>query len=460
LSTANADFPIDDRLRPVGLQAPISLLSQPIVYGTLLPVISILNALVGMMLPMLVTPLVFGQYALVSTLFQYGLIFDCGMGPLADRWIPAALARGQLQDAEALGQRLLWVRFYIGCALLAAVAAVLLGLAAAHQLPFGPGIGFLSALAGLLYMISLGPCFIYRARSARRDFAYATGVLSLGLTLARPAGLLTGGLAGCFLALAVWYSVFVGLFHWRMPARLANRPSLRAATSLVMKGLPFFATSFVWAFYLTANRWFASGLMDARSFGHFAFGANVFSLLVGAIGNLSAFYYPRIVGLIAKEDRFALSWRLTRDCVKLLVMVGGMAATGILLTPTLLSWLYAQYTDSVVTVRILLIAVPAMVLTSWLMPISLSSGRRPWMDGLLVYPAATAILYFAIRLLAGRYGDEGIAAASIVSALPLMTMLLLQLRHAHVVKTSGAIALLCTAAAVTAGLSCLTWLVA
>jgi O-antigen/teichoic acid export membrane protein len=460
LSTANADLAINGRLRRAGVQSLNAFLSRPIVFGTLLPAISILNALVGMALPMLVTPLIFGQYALAATLFQYGLIFDCGMGPLVDRWIPAALARGQFQEAEKLGQRLLWVRLYIGFIVFAAVAAGLVVAATTHKLPFGLGIGLLSALAGILYMISLGPCFIYRVRSARRNFAYATGVLGLGLALARPAGLVAGGLAGCFLALVVWYAAFAGLFHWRMPARFINRPSPRAAMALVLQGLPFFATSFVWAFYLTANRWFASGLMESDAFGRFAFGANVFSLLVGAIGNLSAFYYPRIVGRIASESRFALSWRIAFDCAKLTVAVGGTVAIGILVTPTLLAWIYPQYIDSVDTVRILLVAVPAMVLVAWLMPISLSSGRRPWLDGLLIYPAATAILYFAIRLLARRYGDEGVAASSIVSALPLIAMLLFQLRHAHVVKASAAITLIGIAAAVTAGLSGLTWFVA
>jgi hypothetical protein len=142
------------------------------------------------------------------------------------------------------------------------------------------------------------------------------------------------------------------------------------------------------------------------------------------------------------------------------VGVSGIVAVGIVLTPILLSWIYPQYILSVGTVRILLISVPAMVLAAWLMPISLSSGRRPWIDGLLIYPAAAAILYFAVRLLGRHFGVEGIAAASMVSALPLIAMLLFQLRHAYVIGTSAAVALFSVAVALTTGLAALTWLVA
>jgi hypothetical protein len=46
------------------------------VYGAFIPGVVVLNALVGMSLPMFMAPTVFGEYALASTLFQYGLIFD------------------------------------------------------------------------------------------------------------------------------------------------------------------------------------------------------------------------------------------------------------------------------------------------------------------------------------------------------------------------------------------------
>ena len=100
-----------------------------------------------------------------------------------------------------------------------------------------------------------------------------------------------------------------------------------------------------------------------------------------------------------------------------------------------------------------------MVLISWILPISLSSGRRPWVDGVVVYPAASLILYAAIHVLSPRFGDIGTAAASIASALPLLVALLAQLVHARIVKVSAASLIFATATAVTAGLCALIWLI-
>jgi O-antigen/teichoic acid export membrane protein len=449
-------------VKPISRLAPqplIALFSNPILYGAFIPTVTLLNALVGILLPALMTPSVFGEYSLASTIFQYGLIFDCGTGQLSDRWIPAAIAREEYREAERLGQNLLWVRFYIGFIVFSLVAATLSALAFEHALPFSLTVGMLSALAGTLYMVSLGPGFIYRARSARRNYAFAIGTLSLGLVIARPAGMLAGGLTGSFLALALWYLVFVFFFHWRMPARLAFRPAPRTAFLLMLRGLPFFATSFVWAFYVTANRWFASRLMDAQLFGHFAFSANIYSLLIGAVGGLSAFYYPKIVGRIASEPAYALSGRLLSDLIRLTLAIGVTMAVGIVLAPTLIALIYPSYISSVASARVLLTAVPAMVLISWILPISLSSGRRPWIDGLLAYPAATLILYIAIRILSPMFGDIGTAAASIASALPLLLGLLAQLINARILRPADACLIFAATTAVTGGLCGLNWIV-
>lgn len=440
-------------------QAVAAFLSNPVVYGAFIPTITLLNAVVGILLPALMTPRVFGEYSLASTLFQYGLIFDCGTGQLADRWIPAALARHEYGEAERLGQNLLWLRFYIAFAVFSLAAVALSVLASNGSLPFSLPVGILSALAGTLYMASLGPGFIYRARSARRNYAFAIGTLSLGLVIARPAGMLAGGLVGSFLALAVWYLVFVCFFHWRMPARAAFRPAPRTAVMLTLRGMPFFATSFVWAFYVTANRWFASRLMEPQPFGHFAFSANIYSLLIGAVGGLSAFYYPKVVGQIASEPAYALSGRLLRDFIRLTLGVGLIMAGGIALAPFLISIIYPSYIGSVASARVLLTAVPAMVLVSWILPISLSAGRRPWVDGVILYPAASLILYVAIRLLSPRFGDVGTAAASIASALPLLMALLAQLMHARIVRLPAALLIFATAGAVTGALCALIWMI-
>lgn len=421
------------RLGRVGM-----VLSRPGVFGGLMPVITILNALVGMALPKLMTPYTFGTYALVVTLFQYGLIFDLGASQLIDRMIPARLGRGLLAEAERIGQELLWLRLAVALATLAVVAPALFMLSAAGMLPFRPGLGLLSAFAGIVYMTALGPACLYRAYSARRNYALSIVALSLGLVVARPGGLALGGMTGCFAALAAWYVGFALLFHRWLPPRLAMRPTLRGTATLAARGLPFFATSFIWAFYVTGNRWFAASLIPRGVFGEFAFASNIFSLLVGAAGGFSAFYYPRLSEGIARGAPLAMSRRLTRDCILLMGAMALLMAIGILLASLLIGLIYPEYRLGVPTARIMLVAVPSVVLASWLMPVSLSNGDRPWIDGLVVFPVATALLGLAVHAMFALAGSAGAAAASTVSALPLVAMQLSVLCAARILRAADA----------------------
>lgn len=441
--------------RQPGAGLLLASLSRPVVFGSLIPVVILLNALVGMLLPTLMAPRAFGEYSLVVTLFQYGLIFDLGASQLADRWIPPLLATGQPDEAEAVGQRLLWVRLYVGIGTYAAVALVMAGLATVGRLPFGLAAGLLSALAGLLYMVALGPLCVWRARSARRNYAICSSTLSLGLVIARPGGMVAGGLLGCFGALALWYAVFGGLFHSRMMPRLALRPGLAEAASLVARGIPFSATSFVWAFYLTANRWFAAQLIEPEQFGQFAFSANIFALLVGGAGGFSAFYYPRIAEELAAGGPYIASRRLSRDCIRLVGATAALMAVGAVLAGLLIGLVYPLYLHSVGSARILLVAVPPLVLASWLMPVSLSGGHRPWVDGAVVYPAATLLLGAAVFGLFHLAGSDGAAWASTVSALPLVAMQLAVLAHAKILRASDAARLLGATVACCAALAAL-----
>ncbi len=440
-----------DRLRAV--------LSRPAVFGGLMPVVTILNALVGMALPKLMLPSEFGTYALVVTLFQYGLIFDLGASQLADRMIPACLGRGQPEDADRIGQQLLWLRLAVAALTLAVLVPGLFAAASFGALPFQPGIGALAAAAGIAYMVSLGPACLYRAHAARRDYALSVVVLSAGLTVARPGGLLAGGIAGCFAALLAWYAGFALLFHARLTPRLALLPSASRGAALLLRGLPFFATSIIWAFYVTGNRWFAAGLLPRDAFGQFAFAANIFSLLVGAAGGFSALYYPRLSQGIASGGAYALSGRLGQDCGKLVTGLALLMAAGIVLAGWLVGLAYPQYRLGVPTARIMLVAVPPLVLASWLMPVSLSNGHKPWIDGLVVFPLATLLLGISERWLFGVAGSAGAAWASTVSALPLVAMQLGVLCHARILRARHAAALLAVTLLASAALATLAVLV-
>jgi O-antigen/teichoic acid export membrane protein len=197
--------------------------------------------------------------------------------------------------------------------------------------------------------------------------------------------------------------------------------------------------------------------MSPSEFGHFAFAANAYSLLVGAFSAFSAFYYPRIARRLAAEAPRAVSRTIAQDCTLLTLASSAIVALGIVVAGPLLAFIYPQYSGSANALRILLAAVPAMSLASWLLPLSLSAGRRPWVDGLIVYPAATAFLFIATWWLDGRIGIDGIAVASIVVALPLVAMQLIQLCHADVVTVGAAIRLLAIAMLVSVALGLLSW---
>lgn len=435
----------------------VRLLSRPAVFGTLIPAVTLLNAVVGMLLPQMMEPREFGTYSLVVTLFSYGLIFDFGVSQLIDRWVPAQLAANETSRARQTGEMLLWLRLAIAISVFVITGLVLLVLAQRGELPFGLGAGMLAALAGLADMVALGPVCIYRSRSERRNYALMIFILLSGLVIARLGGLLAGGITGCFAALAAWYVVCAILFQRTIPMSLAARPSARKALSLIGYGMPFFATSFIWAFYVTANRWVASFLLDGHEFGQFAFSANIFSLLVGALGGFSAFYYPKIAGRIANSPSFTQSATLTRDLSRLVGAVAVVMAVGIILSGVLVRLIYPSYLPSVPAARIVLVAVPPMVLASWLMPVSQSSSVRPWIDGVCIFPAALLLLVGAIIVLDRSFGVEGIAWASTVSALPLVAVQLVALHHTKIIRAGDALILFALSAVACIALGALIW---
>ncbi|MGD0432369.1 MAG: hypothetical protein ABSA58_14890 [Acetobacteraceae bacterium] len=402
-------------------------------------------------------PRIFGEYALVITLFNYGLIFDLGISQVIDRRVLAYLGSGRPDMARSIGDRLLWLRLAVAVIAFPLTSLALTILAMEKELPFSLSAGLLAALAGLAYMLALGPIYIYRARSQRRDYAIGDFILSLGLIFIRLGGLIIAGVTGCLAALATWYVACAVLFHRHMPLKASERPSFRDGASLVGSGIPFFATVFIWSFYVTENRWVASFLIAPDQFGLFAFSANVFSLLVGTAGSLSAFYYPKIVERICGSASYALSRVLIRDLCGLVGIVTIVMGAGILLAGFLIGVIYPPYRQGIDTVRIILVAVPPMALAAWLLPLSLTAGNRPLVDGLVIYPLATVILGSSIYILYHRYGDEGAAWASTIGAFPLNAMQLMMLRHVKILRTWHALILFATTLAASVLLGLFSW---
>ena len=355
-----------------------------------MPGLTVVNAGVGLLIPMMLEPVAFGQYALIVLLFQYGLVFDLGLSQLTDRRVPQLLACGDGAVLAGFRQGVLWTRLYLAAGLLLA-GAVIAGLAHVRA-PAVPALaGFFALTAGVAFMVVLGPGSFYRAESDRKTFGRISITVMVILAVGRPVGLLLGGIGGCFALLSLLYGGFAAWAQAGMPVRFKDRPGLGHSLGLIGQGVPLFLTSFIWAVYLTANRWVVSGLGTSEEVGHFAFGSNVVTLIIGAAASLSQFYYPRITARFAAEGRFSMSALIRRDIGLLALSMALPTIVGILAGPALIGLIYPQFVGSIPVVRPLLLAMPGLVVASWLMPLALSTSAKPWISGLIAYPGALLI---------------------------------------------------------------------
>ncbi len=403
---------------------------------------------------MLFGPTEFGHYSLAATFFQYGLIFDLGTSQMLDRHVPALIGKGQVERSDRLINELLWLRLLMVMIATLVALAALLAVGLRDYAPEGALAWTLSLSAGLLFMIGNGPASVYRARSQAREYALAILLLNGGLILARPIGAAVAGLDGCFGAMVLWY-VFTSTFlQTRIPLRPAHLPRPATIFQFIGTGLPLFAAALTWAFFTSANRWFASLVTTPLALGHFAFGANILYLVVGTCGGLSAFYYPGIARRIATGTRFSCSNVIARDYLYLIVAMSLTSAIGIITVPTFVHLLYPAYEPAIRETKILLVAATPLVLAAWLMPLSLSAGRYPWFGCLGVYPAALASLGAAIFVLHGPFGEIGIAAASTVSAVMLIALQLILLWYEAILRRRDCFLLWCAALVAIAVIGC------
>jgi len=452
----------DAGVPPVGHSATLRRVfsgraGRALLYG-LTPALSGVNALVGLLLPALLGPVAFGQYALAVTLFQYGLIFDFGVAQLIDREVPVLLAAGRHRELNTFVNAMLWLRLYVAGVSLAVGVPLLAVLAATDRLPFALLPGILSLTAGLAFMIGLGPVGVYRATSNREAFAVSNTSMMSILAVGRPLGMVLDGVAGCFAALAACYAAAAGVVQWRMLRSLARtgaggRLRLAAVPAILVKSSPLFITSLIWAFYMTANRWVVSLDAPQLELGYFAFGSNVVYLIVGSIGVLAPFYYPAMISTLSIGDDFCVSRRLRREMSGLVALIAVGTLAGILVGPFFVQLLYPRFIGSAAVMRLLLVAVPALGLATWLMPLALSAARRPWVQGLLVYVLALAVLMAATQGGYARAGITGAAWGLSVSAVPLVALQLAALRARRVVRSGDAALIFATVLACTCALA-------
>jgi hypothetical protein len=92
-------------------------------------------------------------------------------------------------------------------------------------------------------------------------------------------------------------------------------------------------------------------------------------------------------------------------------------------------------------IEVMLAGIPAFVVATWLMPLSLATGAKPWLDGVLIY--VSALLTLVATTEAGFWLDGPPGAAwGLVVTMPLLVGLQLWRLHAREVLTRRDAALL------------------
>ena len=149
---------------------------------------------------------------------------------------------------------------------------------------------------------------------------------------------------------------------------------------------------------------------------------------MGAVGALSQFWYPRITTRFAGPDAAALSSDVAQHLCGLVVAVTVPAAVGIVTAPWLIELFYSTFVGAEGALRLLLVAVPNLVVASWLMPLTLSIAPRPWIEGLLIYPFSLGVLVLATYWGHETGGIAGAAYGLVAGSVPLVVLQLARLR--------------------------------
>ena len=416
---------VQDRLarHPGPLRHPaIAWMENPVAFGALVPVLTLIGAGTTLLAPMLLDPVAFGAFALLSTLFQYTAAADLGLSQLADR------CAAQRTDNAAAILQARW-RMALLVAGVGAPAAAGLAWWSGSLPAVATG---LAIVAGAGFMAANGPVCLHRAAARVGHFTLTALILHFGMTLPRLAGLGLGGVTGCFAALALWYGAAALLL-----ARPPQGPTAKVS-SLLAQSLPLFAFYGAWLLFVSASRWvsWAVSRSDAE-FGLFAFGAGFLMVGVGVVANVSQVRYPRIVAQMAIERRVGA--RLLADDLTRLALATALCVA--VATPSagwLISHLFPRYEAATASALALAASATPLAMVAWSLPVSISLSARPWRDALAVFALPMLLLGPAMWLGERSYGLSGQAwASTLVSAL-LAGLQFNQLRRTGALTLPGA----------------------
>jgi hypothetical protein len=381
---------------------PLNWLGKPFSYTIFGPLATIAGIGTTIAAPTLLDPAGFARFALLMSFLQYVADFDLGLSRLMDRTFS-----GQNPNQADTLRSFLLARLCVAACVSTVVLIVALGN------------GTLTAVAGITgvaVMLSCGPLAFYRATSNTYAFTLTALLMQAGLSLPRFAGLWTGGVSGCLLAMAAWYLMtavvinapFFGIFRQRRP--LEMQPVL----GLLKASLPLCVFSSLWLFYLLSSRWFSWLMSNPTDAGLFAFGANMLSVGIGIIVVVVPAYYPRH---LATRNTAALNRELTRllAVLTLGVLVGGLCCRfG-------LGLLFPHFRDAASSTAVMLMSGLPLGLSAWLIPLVIARSRRPLSEGIVMFSVSLIGLFVLMHICASA-GILGQTWACLPSAISLLGM--------------------------------------
>ncbi len=382
-------------------------LFRPAGFGLLTTGLTLAGAGTSLLAPLLLDPVGFGAFALVSTVLQLLAACDLGMSQLADRRMvqeasnPVARENGQ-DDILALR----WCVALVTAGVIAPLAVATVWWT--HALPpLATGCAIVAAAA---FMANNGLVSFYRTNAQPQAFIRTALLMQFGMTLPRLAGLMLGGVSGCFAALAVWY---LGL------AALVVRPQpLRGARLIqtLKAGLPLFAFNGLWLVYLVAGRWISWSLSaNGTEFGLLAFGSSFVLIGTGLIANISQMRYPQILRA-ASQSLPQASRMMARDLLILSLLVTGVTGVAIAYADPLIERLFPHYYPALAASLAVSLSGLPLALVGWTLPLTMSLSRHILRDAAILFLPVLVCLVPMMALGQRLGGIEGQAWALVANA--------------------------------------------
>ena len=403
----------------------LAWLENPAAYGAMVPIVTLAGAGTTLIAPLLLDPVAFGAFALLTTLFQYVSSADLGLSQIVDRRLAIEGVRGGDDVLAARWRLALWL----------AAGATPLAMGAAWVAGWPIAAAALAVLAGAAFMAGNGRVCDHRAATRVGLFTITALALHFGLTLPRLAGLAFGGVTGCFALMALWYGALALLI-----ARPRGRPPVahEPLGPMLRAGLPLFAFNGLWLVTLSAARWgsFAVSADEAR-FGLFAFALNFIIVGAGVVGTVSQVWYPRLLaGLLA--DRSTATRRIARDTTSLTLAAGLGSAIAAVVAALLVSRFFPHFAAAGPALALAAAAAAPVAVTAWTMALSIALARRPWRDALFVFAGPLALLVPAMALGEHVAGIEGQAVAFVIDACCLVALQCAMLNRVGALTGAGA----------------------